>query len=287
MADPMHNNSRLRSVAKLVVPRPVRNFLRSPQRTARWLKNEGAYVMGYRPAVRLHGDWTLRCHPVSYPMFRTFEVEDEFRAELDGFVTYCAQNMMLLDIGASFGFFSLAALHFGGDGARVVAVDPSATSHRILRANLRLSGVVDRVQVIEAAVGKDDGVLPMLTAGPAGEHYLVAASSDRTDASAIRQYSIPSLLDVTAFPATHLKIDVEGFEAEVIEGAMSFLCSRRPIIFLELHGDFLRQRQLEPVDVLRKLGECGYNRLERHGKSIDAAEAAKLPIARLVCLSRK
>ena len=71
--------------------------------------------------------WTVRCHPISARQFALFRTDDALRQELTSFVAHCRPGMRLLDVGASHGLFSLAALHFGGQTARVVAVDPSET----------------------------------------------------------------------------------------------------------------------------------------------------------------
>ena len=51
--------------------------------------------------------------------------DDELIEELDSFIAHCRRGMVLFDVGAHFGVFSLAALHYGGPDAIAVAVDPS------------------------------------------------------------------------------------------------------------------------------------------------------------------
>lgn len=275
----------MKMIARSTFPRPLRNLVRSPRRTAQWLRREAAYLLGHRPTVDVRPGWTIRCHPVALAAFASSVRDPDFNAELDGFISHCTPGMRLYDVGANFGFFCLAALRYGGRGAQVVAVDPSHTSNRILRENLILAGAGDRVQVIEAAVGAKDGTLSMLTTGPAGDHYLVAANIDRSDVRKVPQFSIPSLVGRTGLQPTHLKIDVEGFEAEVIEGAAEVLRRARPVLFLELHCDMLRDRGVEPASVLARLADCGYTRFERGGQPVELPEATRLPIVRLVCLT--
>jgi FkbM family methyltransferase len=275
----------LRRLARRIVPRTVRNRVRSPRATAQWAWQEAGYYLGRRPACRLRPDWVARCHPASLPTFGLFQ-QEEFRHELDGFVARCTPGLVLLDIGAHYGAFTLAALRHGGPHARVIAVDPSRQSNRVLRVNLRLAGAGDRVQVIEGAVGAEDGHLSMLTTGPAGEHFLVASAAPRPDAVRRPQWTIPSLIARAGATPTHIKIDVEGFEEEVLRGGLDFLRRARPILFLELHGAMLRGRGRRPEEVLGLLSACGYDRLQWHGRPIAPAEAAALETARLVCLPR-
>jgi FkbM family methyltransferase len=193
--------------------------------------------------------------------------------------------MRLLDIGANFGVMTLAALRYGGQNARVVAVEPSATSARILRANLKLAGESARATVLQVAAGDSDGILEMLTTGAAGEHYLVAADGHRPDAISIRKLTLAAISQRCGVVPTHVKIDVEGFEDEVIRGGLDFLRIHRPMIFLELHGKMLRDRGRNPRDVLENLRRAEYGQLLHAGEEIGASAASTMDIARLVCIS--
>jgi len=191
--------------------------------------------------------------------------------------------MRLLDVGSHFGLFTLAAVRFGGAAARVVAVDPSTYANRVLRANLKLMNALDRVLVVEAAVGARIGKLPMLTTGAAGHHFLIASHSDRSDAKSLKMTTVSELVRETGYPFTHLKIDVEGHEEHVISGGIDFIHESKPVIFLELHGRILRRSGRDPRVVTRLLADCGYRKFEWGGRPIGAQEAAEMDVARIVC----
>ena len=276
-------NRVLVDLARRAVPRPVRNLLRDPRAVAVWAGRELAYRAGRTASGSLLEGWSPLVHPASAAIFRMRDDEDQ-RRELEEFVGHCTPGMVFYDVGASHGVFTLAALRYGGPAARVVAVDPSPVSNRLLRINLRLSGVEGRVELVEAAVGAEDGMLAMLTAGPGGDHYLIGVDDARRDARRVPQWTLESLARRVGGPdPTHLKIDVEGFEEEALRGAVALLRRARPVLFLELHGDLIRRRGRDPGAVLALLKDCGYDRLLRHGRTVAAAEAAATGLARLVC----
>src|SRR5262245_52951110 len=144
----MTNGSLPARALRRLVPRPVRNLFRSPYQTARWLAGEASFVLGRRQSVTILDGWTLRCHPACLAALDLHAQDPVLRAEIVSFVKSCRKGMSFLDVGASFGVFSLAAAHYGGPFARVVAVDPSPVSNRILRANLMLNAAAERVQLI-------------------------------------------------------------------------------------------------------------------------------------------
>jgi FkbM family methyltransferase len=275
-----------RYLARRLVPRSVRNALRRPALTYAWLRDETAYRLGRTPQFALRDDWTVRCHPASVVPFQLHRTEGELCRELDSFVALCKADMVLLDIGAHYGLFTLAALRYGGPGARAITVEPSAEASRILRINVELSGAKERVVILQAAAGAQDGEVAMLTTGPNAAHYMIGvdAGTSRPDVSRIRQLAVASIVARAGIVPTHVKIDVEGFEEDVISGGAGVFRECRPVILLELHGQLVRQRDRNPRAVLEQLIALGYSRFERDGKRIEPDAAAALEIVRLVCL---
>lgn len=275
-----------RSMMRRILPRPFRNFIRRPGATARWAAQECEYLLGYTAECAVRDDWTVRCHPASISAFEEVRDGKDYSIELDGFVRRCSDGMTLLDVGSHFGLFTLAALRFGGARARVVAVDPSAYANRVQRANVKLANALERVKVVEAAVGERVGELPMLTAGAGGLHFLIASYSDRSDAKMTTMTTVSELVRAAGHPFTHLKIDVEGHEEQVIGGGIDFIREFKPLIFLELHGQILRDSGRDPRTVTNLLADCGYRKYEWRGRSIDTQQAAEMEVARLVCLPK-
>ncbi len=268
---------------RAVVPRPVRNFLRAPSAAMRWLNNDLRTALGGSRRTRIRPDWEIDCHPESGAAFEILKAIPETRDELDGFVSRCSPGMVLVDVGAHFGIFTLAALHYGGPNALVYAVEPSKVPLRVLRENVRLANANGRVTILDIAVGRSDGELAMLTTGAHGGHFLVASDPSRSDATRVKQCSLSTLFSRLPRPPTHLKIDIEGFEAEVIEGGIDALRSYRPLLFLELHAAMLRARGHDPERVLSQLAGCGYARFEVDRRLESPHEIVTRDIARIVC----
>jgi hypothetical protein len=82
-------------------------------------------------------DWEVRCHPAAAPLFEIFRTDPGQSAELASFIHNCRPGMRLLDAGAHFGFFALAALRYGGKDARVLCVEASPGAVKVLKENLR------------------------------------------------------------------------------------------------------------------------------------------------------
>ncbi len=272
----------VRRVLRRAVPRGLVNALRAPGPTLRWAWHEARYRCGLAETVDVTPGWRVRCHPTSRIVFEIHREEEEFRLELDGFVRACRPGMTLVDVGAHVGFFTLAALHHAPAG-RVIAVEPSRHARRVLRANLALAGAADRVRVETGALGARGGQVRLLDGGAGTMYQLIRPADVRPDTAGLAATTLDALVERVGWEPTHVKIDVEGYEAEVIEGGRATLGRLRPVVFLELHNTLLRQLGRRPEDLLGDLAALGYTHLERHGEAIGAEAALAPAISRLVC----
>jgi len=229
-------------------------------------------------------DWRVKCHPASRNHFIVFAEDPAQKAELDSFVGYCRPGMQFLDVGAHYGLFSLAAVHFGGPGSRAVCVEASPKAASILHANVEANAVARQILIFEVAMGATDGTLEMLSTGPAGSDYFVSAPKGRADTVSVRELSMSSVLRESKLAPTHVKMDIEGFDSDVIAGAAQLFREYRPILFLELHGRYLRQRGHDPALVISQLSGYGYTHLEENGRKVTSKDiGARNFECRLVC----
>lgn len=140
---------------------------------------------------------------------------------------------VVADVGAHVGVYTVALARRVGPRGRVVAFEPDAANFRQLESHVRLNDVGDRVSLIQAAVAKHAGTV--LVSGDGTSEVRV----DRTPNETSR--SVPAVAIDSHFTAERidiLKIDVEGYELEVLEGAVACLadCRRGPrLIYVEVH----------------------------------------------------
>lgn len=273
-----------RSLARIFVPRPIRNWLRTPSRSAKHVWHRIQFASGHTGKVAVRKDWAPACHPAACSHFEVFRSDPVQSEELDTFIAECPEGIQLLDVGAHYGFFALAALRYGGPETKVVCVEASPSAAKVLRSNIQLNHAQENVQLLNVALGDDDGMLAMLTTGPLAGDYFIVPTETRSDTTMVPQRSLASLLEETQFRPTHIKMDIESFEFEVIEAAINVLRTLRPVLFLELHGDALHARKKDPAQVIQNLCEAGYNEFKLSGQPISVDDmAAKGFNCRITC----
>jgi FkbM family methyltransferase len=193
--------------------------------------------------------------------------------------------MGLIDVGAHFGLFSLAALHYGGPSARAVAIDPSPIATRVVHTQMRLNGVGDRLSVLTAAAGEASGHKAMLAAGVLGAFYYTSPDGDRPsqDLTDTPQVTLDGVVNACGFEVSHLKVDVEGAEAETLRGARALLSSERaPLVFLELHNQMVRDRGGRPDAAVSEVIAAGYSIYSLDGSPLDVKTAVASPLIRVI-----
>jgi FkbM family methyltransferase len=232
-------------------------------------------------------DWRLLCHPAAYRFGYQFQVKDPVQlAELDGFISACRSGMVLFDIGAHFGLFSLAALHYGGALSRAIAVDPSPMATRMMRIQSRLNSdlTAGRLRVVQACVCDHAGYEPMVAIGILAGGYFSAPNRDHpsTEVTHAAAITLDALVEQFSVQPTHVKIDVEGFEAAVLRGGHRLLSQRRsPILFIELHNQMIREREGNPEESLQLLRHHGYSTYAVGGTQLDQGSILSRPLVRI------
>ena len=119
---------------------------------------------------------------------------------------------LFVDVGANIGSYSILAS--AACGARVIAAEPDPFTMRDLRANVEANQASGRVELIEAALGAHAGGVAFTVGLDTVNHVGLGG------ALGTREVPLRTLDDVVG--ARHpmlIKMDVEGYEAQVLAGA--------------------------------------------------------------------
>jgi len=157
------------------------------------------------------------------------------------------------DVGANVGSYTLLACAAGG--ARGVAFEPLPQTYSRLLDNLRLNRLDDGVVAINCGVGAEDGRL-RFSSGEDTMNHALAPGESSDHAVEVPVSSLDKLAGDRA-PAL-IKIDVEGFETPVLQGAPLVLASPTlKAVIMELNGSGRRYGFDESV-LLRWMAAAGF-----------------------------
>ena len=158
---------------------------------------------------------------------------------------------VLYDVGACVGSYSLMA---AARGVKVVAIEPVPLNYAECVANVRLNNLSRRITVLNCAAGLSTTPITLFTKLTPG--YGLASERRRTHEQVQVVVPVRRLDDIAAQygAPTHIKVDVEGAEREVISGARDILDTVTSVI-CEIRDDYnekwvvrrMRGRGLESV----------------------------------------
>ncbi len=145
---------------------------------------------------------------------------------------------VMVDVGANIGQYSLLAAHLVGDEGKVIALEPDPIVGERLKRHVSMNGYEGVIEVLPLAAGSRDEerwFCPAEDQGNSGTGSLVPrqmpTNGERVDKVGdvfkVRVARLDSLLDQRGVSSVDfVKIDVEGFEDEVLHGLHGFLRSR-------------------------------------------------------------
>ncbi|MEW6769051.1 MAG: FkbM family methyltransferase [Pseudomonadota bacterium] len=178
----------------------------------------------------------------------------------------------VLDIGANIGAHTLHLARCVGPNGRVLAFEPTDYAFRKLSRNLALNpGLTQRVSLYHCFLASHDGDrIPQaiysswpLTDRASGVfagddvHAEHLGRAMRTDAAKSR--SIDSVLAENGNPTVHLvKLDVDGFECEILRGAQEMMSGHKPIFVMELAPYVLDERGASLGELIGLFRPHGY-----------------------------
>lgn len=186
-----------------------------------------------------------------------------------------------LDAGAHIGFFAMHMAAAVGATGRIYAFEPFDANADLLERSVTENRFEDRVIVQRAAVGAAAGLatltFPVETLNSGGA-YLLRDGTTPLAGNQKKQVALVALdaLDIRR-PVRFVKMDVEGAEPQVMNGAARILREDRPVILSELHPIQLeRASGMTADEFLAQMRGFGYRAQTVAGAPIERAPADAL-----------
>lgn len=137
-------------------------------------------------------------------------------------------GMTVVDVGANIGFYALMLnSYLNGQGA-IICLEPDPTNLIELRANVAANRLAQHISILPMAAGSEDGTVSF-------EPGLNAHAAE----AGTLQVAVRKLDSLNLAQVDFIKMDVEGYEGAVLDGARSLIERCRPTLFLELHPQLL------------------------------------------------
>ncbi|MHA1146033.1 MAG: FkbM family methyltransferase [Candidatus Helarchaeota archaeon] len=217
---------------------------------------QGIFLVTTRDGIKMYLD-ASQTH-ITAPILK-YGVYEEYETNI--FKELVKEGMIVLDIGANIGYYTLLAAKLVGETGRVYAFEPEPKNYAVLIKNIEVNGY-ENVISAQKALSNKRGVLRLfLDDEVIGNHSLsfenvvFKSGYEEVEAITLDDY----FKDVVGNTKIELiKMDVQGAEGLVLEGAKKILQENSLKIIMEFCPYMLRNVGTDPIMLLQELHEMGF-----------------------------
>lgn len=163
---------------------------------------------------------------------------------------------IFIDVGANIGLWSLTAASVIGGEGKVYAIEANSKTYLRLVKNVAHNAWQERICAVNIGISDHCGEITFMAQQ---EHYLSRVVNNNVSGSVrIKVITLDDLLYDSLERVDGIKIDVEGHEGPVIEGAKRIIEAYRPWIVVEYNRYFVQTPLFEEWILYRELAQLGY-----------------------------
>jgi len=215
----------------------------------RWNRARG------RTCFNVHGD-AITVLPKDHGISRelsVYQIHEPLTTEL--LKQFLKPGMNVVDIGGNLGYYALLEAQMVGDAGRVIAIEPVTANFAQLSKNVAANGY-GNIILENIAIGTTNGSARIYLSKKSNWHSLHPVPWE-TRAVTVGVSTLDSLLARYELPSVDLiRMDLEGYEIEVIHGMKSTIKKYRPGLLIELHPQVVGAQAM--LSFLKELKGLGY-----------------------------
>lgn len=187
-------------------------------------------------------------------------------------IEVCRGKKCILDIGAHIGLVSLPMSKAVAPDGKVYSFEPADPDRFYFSENVRLSRIKN-IEIIDCLAGRtcrenvpfyqqndESGVSSVVIMNKHPERYIKSYK---------KQISIDVFCKEKGISPEIIKIDAEGNELDILEGAMDTLKNCKPIIFLSMHGGHIGELGRDAGEIYGILEQAAYEIVNMDGTHVN------------------
>lgn len=262
----------------------LRAYVRTPQhpakyRVIRWLSHYCFPSEGIPDVVA--AGIKLYLHPRDWIEYLLLQGQEYEPATLNWLRRNLHSGDTAVLAGINMGLHVAVAAESTGKAGRVIGVDPQPGALLRTAVNLQINGLLDRVRLLSAALGREENILPMAWADQSGNAG-AASFYDTGEGLHVTLTTLDRLAKhLRLNPWRFLLLDVEGYEPQVLEGLSPAHAPEMMIV--EIQPPLLARAGTSPAALLNQLRTFRYDLFDLHGNPVETSQT-QLPESNVVCV---
>ena len=157
-------------------------------------------------------------------------------------------GMVVVDVGAHVGYYTLLAAKQVGPKGKVYAFEPESANYALLEENIGLNGYQNIVTIKSAVSSRSGSSTLYLTALDNGRHSTYHHDLPENGSEVVKATTLDAFLEGEEWPRVDLvKMDVEGAEEDVFQGMERLLRESEDLkIVMEFNPRLLENAEVDP-----------------------------------------
>ena len=140
---------------------------------------------------------------------------------------------VVLEVGANIGAHTVRLAQLVGKEGKVIAFEPQRLCFQLLNGNVAINSLTN-VYTYQKCVGANEGYVTVPELSPDEIHNWGGVSLEKTSKDTGERVECITLDSLNLTKCKLLKLDVEGMELQVLQGAVKLLDKCQPLIYMEV-----------------------------------------------------
>lgn len=176
----------------------------------------------------------------------------------------CKEDYTVVDIGTNVGHVLMNFAKRAGTNGKIIGFEPDPTNFKRCKRNLSLNNF-ENIQLYNLGMGKEDKTtfIELVNLNNRGQNRIVEDGSGGSMGEKFTKIEVKVFDDFCEkeLKLTNIdlmKIDVEGYEFNVLQGAKKSIEKYRPMLFIELDDEYLKKNNGSALQIVQFLLDLDY-----------------------------
>jgi FkbM family methyltransferase len=168
---------------------------------------------------------------------------------------------VIFDLGANFGYYSICLAKYLSNKCSIYSFEPFPTTFKKLTQNVIINDMQGTINLYQMGVSSESGdmSISVRVSCNSGSATLIANQNYENEVALVKVVTLDDFVERNDIHKINfVKIDVEGFETNVLKGWKKGLSKFKPILFLEIDPPLLLKAKSSVMEIKNILSANGY-----------------------------
>jgi FkbM family methyltransferase len=217
------------------------------------------------PVLSLHYKGTDIFYSEGTSLIKRIIDNGDYEPEVSDAILECISGIpapVFVDIGANIGLISAAVLN-GSPNVKIFAFEPGPHQYMLFKKTIAENHLEEKIMISDIALSNKKGEAKFkihLSSDASGDGFIDTERAGPTRTIKVKTDTLDNWWLGMGKPAVNfLKMDTEGSEYYILDGARQLLQELRPKMLIEINLQNIRNYPFSAEDLFKRIDSLGYN----------------------------